>query len=206
MVSRREFALVTCGVLLAGCSSESSDATATDTTENQAGATGTADATATGTEQTDPLTVSTTAFDDGGSIPERHTGVGEDVSPPLTVESVPADAGTLAVVLDDPDANNYLHWLLWNIPADREGIPEGVPQTETVDALDGARQGTNDFGELGYRGPLPPTDDGPHTYRFTTLAADTTLYVEPGAGRDALESALDGHVVGRHRFTGEFGR
>jgi Raf kinase inhibitor-like YbhB/YbcL family protein len=206
MISRREFALMTCGVFLAGCSSDSGDGTDIDTTEDQAGAAGTADETAAETEQTDPLSVSTTVFDDGGPIPERYTGVGEDVSPTLTVESVPTDAETLAIVMDDPDANNYLHWLIWNIPADRGEMPEGVPQTETVDSLDGARQGTNDFGELGYRGPFPPPDDGPHTYRFTTYAVDTTLDVEPGAGRDVLESALDGHVVDRHAFPGEFDR
>ncbi|PSP64589.1 YbhB/YbcL family Raf kinase inhibitor-like protein [Halobacteriales archaeon QH_8_67_27] len=206
MISRRSFVVATCGVLVAGCSSGSSGTTDTDTDEGPAGTTAsTGDGTATTeTGRTDPLTVSTSAFDDGESIPERYTGAGEDVSPPLTVESVPADAETLAVVVDDPDANDYLHWLIWNIPADRTEIPEGIPRTATVDSLDGARQGTNDFGGLGYRGPLPPTDDGPHTYRFTTVAVDTTLDVESGAGRDALESALDGRIVNRHRFTGEF--
>ena len=206
MVSRRSVVVATCGVLVAGCSSESSDTI--DTNEDPAGTTAsTGDGTATAeTGGTDPLTVSTSAFDDGESIPERYTGTGEDVSLPLTVESVPADAETLAVVVDDPDANDYLHWLIWNIPADRTEVPEGIPQTETVDSLDGAQQGTNDFGELGYRGPLPPADDGPHTYRFTTVAVDTTLDLESDAGRDALESALDGHVVDRHRFTGEYDR
>lgn len=159
-----------------------------------------------GVAREEPLVVSPTAFETGGTIPEKYTGVGEDVSPPLAVESAPSSAETLALVVDDPDANEYDHWLIWNIPGDATEVPEGVPQTETVDALDGARQGTNNFGEIGYRGPLPPADDDAHTYRFTAYAVDTTLEVDAGAGRADLESALDGHVLDDHRFTAEFDR
>ncbi|MFC7195323.1 YbhB/YbcL family Raf kinase inhibitor-like protein [Halosimplex aquaticum] len=91
-------------------------------------------------------------------------------------------------------------------PRRRDRDPRRDPQSKTVDALDGARQGTNDFGEIGYRGPLPPADDGAHTYRFTSYAVDTTLEVEAGAGRGDLESALDGQVLDDHRFTAEFDR
>ncbi|WP_459194029.1 YbhB/YbcL family Raf kinase inhibitor-like protein [Halosimplex sp. J119] len=221
MLSRRRLLCVTGTLALAGCSSDPGESTATD--DDSASPTdgdsespaetdgGTSDDSETagtdaGTVGSDPLVVSPAAFEAGGAIPEKYTGVGEDVSPPLTVESVPSSAETLALVLDDPDANEYDHWIVWNIPADTTEIPEGIPQEETVDALDGARQGTNNFGEIGYRGPLPPTDDGAHTYRFTTYAVDTTLDVEAGAGRGKLESALDGHVLDRHRFTGEFER
>ncbi|MFB6141015.1 MAG: YbhB/YbcL family Raf kinase inhibitor-like protein [Halosimplex sp.] len=216
MVTRRRY-LVTAGVLaVAGCASEpegtsTADGAETDGVGETPGATETGGATGGSpepaeTDEAEPLVVSSSAFEDGGTIPKKYTGAGEDVSPPLTVESVPEGASTLAVVLEDPDANGYVHWLIWNVPADRTEIPEGVPQTETVDSLGGARQGTNNFGEIGYRGPLPPKGDGPHTYRFTVYAVDGTLDLAAGAGRGKLGSALEGRVVDRYRFTAEFER
>lgn len=223
MISRRRLLLASGAVALGGCASVSEETTTdaapepTDETTPRAESTPTAerdpsDATPTGgrsgtrSAESVPLVVRPEAFDPGGTIPERYTGVGEDVSPPLTVESVPSAAATLALVVDDPDAGGFLHWLIWNVPADRSSIPEGVPRRETVESLGGARQGTNDFGEVGYRGPLPPADDGPHTYRFTASAVDTTLEVAAGADRAALESALDGHTLDTVQFSGEFDR
>lgn len=224
MVSRRQVLIASGTVLLAGCGSSpggtqtQDEAGPTETAtpaEGPGAVTGSAEGTPTskgdgsddeGSVGAEPLVVSSSAFDEGGSIPEAYTGVGEDLSPPLTVESVPDSADTQAIVLDDPDANDYLHWLIWNIPADQSDIPEGLPQAETVDSLDGARQGTNDFGELGYRGPLPPKSDGAHTYRFTVYAVDSTLDLEAGVGRGKLESALEGRVLDTYQFTGEFDR
>lgn len=224
MISRRTVLIASGTVLVAGCGSspggtEPQDGgrptdtptpaegpgavTGTDGETEASGADGTGDD---GSNDAVPLVVSSSAFDEGDSIPEKYTGVGDDLSPPVTVESAPASAETLAILLDDPDANDYLHWLIWNIPAAVSAIPEGIPQTETVDSLEGARQGTNDFGELGYRGPLPPKRDGPHTYRFTVSAVDTTLELQAGAGRGKLESALEGHVLDTYQFTGEFDR
>ncbi|WP_436924499.1 YbhB/YbcL family Raf kinase inhibitor-like protein [Halosimplex amylolyticum] len=228
MVSRRRFVFATGIGLLAGCPSNPDEQTATDehagsptdeaeaapspadsgsgTPSGTVGESETPPATDGRDVRGEPLVVSPTAFETGGTIPEKYTGVGEDLSPPLRIESAPSSAETLALVVDDPDANEYLHWLIWNVPGDATELPEGIPKTETVDALDGARQGTNDFGEIGYRGPLPPADDGAHTYRFTSYAVDTTLELGAGAGRGELESALDGHVLDEHRFTGEFDR
>ena len=202
MQTRRGFLAVTAGIAVAGCGEGSGGAGTT--TDTAAGGTATDES---GTpEGGGSLAFSTPAFGDGGTIPERHTGVGADVSPELSIESVPEAAETLALVVDDPDANDYVHWLLWNVPADTETVPEGIEQTETVPELDDARQGTNNFGELGYRGPLPPQGDGPHTYRFTMSAVDTTPDLEAGAGRGELASALDGHVVDTDRIAGEFER
>lgn len=187
MVSRRKVLIASGTVLLAGCGSSPGGTQTLDEakpTESPtlAGGPGTVTGTAGGTPTSkgdgsddgsigkEPLVVSSSAFDEGGSIPETHTGVGEDLSPPLGVESVPDSAETLAIVLD------------------------------------GARQGTNDFGELGYRGPLPPTSDGAHTYRFTVSAVDTTLELEAGVGRGKLGSALEGHVLDSAQFPGEFDR
>ena len=116
-------------------------------------------------------------------------GNGERTTPP-------EDGGTVP--------ERFVHWLLWNVPADVGSVPKGVPQERSV--LDGARQGTNDFDETGYRGPLPPEGDGPHTYRFTMYTVAAELDLEAGSRRDDLEAALDGRVPDTHRITGEFER
>lgn len=154
------------------------------------------------------LTFESPAFADGASIPPRYTADGADVSPTLTVEGVPDRAETVALVVDDPDApgSPFTHWLLWNVPAGRTAIPEDVPRTGTVDSLGGARQGTNDFGEVGYRGPKPPAGDGPHSYRFTLYVLGRPLAVEAGARKAVLVDAIDGTHLARARFTAEYER
>jgi len=154
------------------------------------------------------LTLTSPAFEDGGTIPERFTCSGENVSPTLEVEGVPA-AASLALIVDDPDAPReepWVHWLLWNVPPETDEIPEAVDRGETVAALDGARQGTNTSDAMGYSGPCPPPDDGPHTYRYQLHALDAELDVEAGERRDALESAMDGSVLERTTLAGEYDR
>ncbi|WP_440007646.1 YbhB/YbcL family Raf kinase inhibitor-like protein [Halomicrococcus sp. SG-WS-1] len=154
------------------------------------------------------FSVRTSAFTHGEAIQTKFTCEGDDVSPSLTVGDVPDDAESLAVVVDDPDAPTatFTHWLLWNLPPDTVEIHEDVPQTETVGTLDGAVQGTNDFGELGYRGPCPPEGDGAHEYRFTAVALDETLDLDPGAKRRDLDDAMGGAEIASARFTGTFER
>jgi Raf kinase inhibitor-like YbhB/YbcL family protein len=208
MDTRRRFlsAIGALGVALAGCG----DAVDGDNeTAEPAAGEGSDIRTVTGTAG-GTVAFSTPAFESGGTIPERFTGVGADVSPKLVVESVPDEAKSLALLVDDPDAPGYsgtggfVHWLLWNVPGDVDHIPEGVSHESTV--FQGARQGTNDFDEVGYRGPLPPESDGPHTYRFTMYAVENILNLEGGSRRDALETALDGHVLGTHQVTAQFER
>jgi hypothetical protein len=150
----------------------------------------------------------TSAFDDGGTIPEQYTCSGADVSPPLSIQGVPDDASALAIVVDDPDAPGgvFTHWLVWNLPPDTTAIAENVPTTKTLDDLGGARQGTNDFGEVGYRGPCPPKSHGAHTYRFKLFALDSTLGVDAGAEAGTVTGPIDDHRVATAQFTGEFDR
>lgn len=150
----------------------------------------------------------TSAFTHGEAIPEMFTCEGDDVSPELTIAEAPDDAASLAVVVDDPDAakTTFTHWLLWNLSPDAVEIHEDVPRTETVGTLDGAVQGSNDFGELGYRGPCPPEGDDPHEYRFTVVALDETLNLDPGAKRRDFDDAVEGAEIARARFTGTFSR
>lgn len=154
------------------------------------------------------LSVRTSAFTHGEAIPETFTCEGADVSPELTVADVPDDAAALAVVVDDPDApgGTFTHWLLWNVPPDTVEIPEDVSKTGAVSELDGALQGENDFGEVGYRGPCPPEGDSPHEYRFTLYALDEQLDVDAGAPRPPVQDELDAKTLDSDQFTGTFGR
>jgi Raf kinase inhibitor-like YbhB/YbcL family protein len=154
------------------------------------------------------LSVRIQAFTRGESIPEKYTREGKDFSPKLVVGDVPDDAGALAVVMDDTDApgGTFTHWLVWNLPPDITAIPEDVPTLEEVPDLDGARQGENDFGDVGYRGPCPPEGDDPHEYRFTLYALDEELDVDAGALRPSVQDALDEQTLDSAQFTGTFSR
>ena len=154
------------------------------------------------------MQITSTAFEDGEAIPRQYSREGAELSPPLAIDDVPDGTGSLALICDDPDAPNktWVHWLAWNIPGDRSAIPEDVPQDETVSVLGGARQGINDFDEIGYGGPMPPPGHGTHHYRFTVYALSDTLDLEPGAERDAFEDAMEGLVLDQARLTGTYER
>lgn len=151
------------------------------------------------------MELTSSAFEEGKTIPTEHTCDGQDLSPALQWSGAPEETGAFALVVDDPDApaGTWVHWVLYGVPADRSELPEGIPAAET--ALDGARQGRNDFQRLGYGGPCPPPN-GAHRYRFTlyALAADTGL--EPGATKERLLEAIEGHVLARARLTGSYRR
>ena len=149
------------------------------------------------------------AFLSGGEIPKRHTGDGEDFSPSLRWDGVPANAIELAVVVDDPDASAsspLVHWVVYKIPGEDEGIPEGVPPQPKLEDPTGAAQGKNAFGSIGYRGPLPPKGAGQHRYRFTLYALKKELTVPAGIDLAALRKAMDPHVLEKAELTGMYGR
>lgn len=153
------------------------------------------------------LKISSESFEDGGNIPEEFTCDGEDKSPPLSIRNVPSDADSLALIVDDPDAPGGIfdHWLIWNLPADIEKIPEGVSRKRTLSSLDGAVQGTNDFGEVGYRGPCPPS--GPsHRYRFKLFALSSSLDLDPGAKKSELQDAIKDKILKECQIVGKYKR
>lgn len=154
------------------------------------------------------MQISSSAFEDGDRIPEQYTRDGDDRSPPLVVEDLPEGTQTLALVVDDPDApgTTWVHWLLWGVPADQAEIPEDVPGENIVESLGGARQGKNDFDEVGYGGPEPPVGHGTHHYRFTAYALDRHIDLDAGAGRDALEREMEGAILETARITGTYER
>lgn len=154
------------------------------------------------------MKISSSAFRDGGRIPDTFSRDKGDRSPPLKIEDVPAGTKALAVVVDDPDApsRTWVHWTIWDIPPEQRQIPEAVPKQEVVKSLGGARQGRNDFDAVGWGGPQPPKGHGPHRYRFTAYALREPIELGPGADRDALDSAMQGRTLATARITGTYER
>lgn len=145
------------------------------------------------------------AFEDGAFIPEKFTCDGADVSPRLTLRGVPDEAGSLALVVDDPDApaGTWVHWVLYGLAADRRELPERIPAEPEV--LGGSRQGRNDFGDLGYGGPCPPPGK-PHRYFFRLYALRGDPQLESGATKDELLEAIEPLVLETGQLTGRYRR
>ena len=146
------------------------------------------------------------AFKDGAPIPGKYTCDGVDVSPPLTWSGAPAGTRSVALIADDPDApgGTWVHWVLYNLPAEVSELPENIAKVESLD-LGGARQGRNDFRRPGYGGPCPPP--GPaHRYFFKLYALDTRLELKAGAQKKDVEAAMEGHVLGSAQLMGTYAR
>jgi Raf kinase inhibitor-like YbhB/YbcL family protein len=143
------------------------------------------------------LEIASGAFETGGTIPSRHTCDGENVSPPLSLSGAPEGTRSLALVVDDPDApvGTFTHWLAWGIGSTVNGLGEGQAAP---------REGRNGFGTVGYAGPRPP--HGRHRYFFRLHALDAELDLEPGADRDQLDRALEGHVLETAELVGGYER
>ena len=151
------------------------------------------------------LTLTSPAIGHGQTIPKKYTCDGADVSVPLAWRDPPADAQSFALIADDPDApgGTWVHWVLYDLPADTRDLPEGVPRDRTLP--NGAKQGKNDFGRIGYGGPCPPPGR-PHRYVFTLYAVNRTLDLAPGATKAQVVSALESHTVGQAQWMGQYGR
>lgn len=148
---------------------------------------------------TNLLTLASPVFTQGEPIPSPYTCDGADVPPPLTWQDVPTDVGSYALIMDDPDAprGTWIHWVLYNIPADAQELPDGEPSGTGV-------QGENSWGDLGYGGPCPPGDE--HRYFFKLYALDTELDLEAGADKEALLAAMEGHVLAQGQLMGVYER
>jgi Raf kinase inhibitor-like YbhB/YbcL family protein len=146
------------------------------------------------------FTLTSTAFAEDGPIPRRYTCDGENVSPDLTWSGAPGDAPSLALVVTDPDARDFVHWLVFNIT----GTPSGGLSTGISSSPDAPRQGMNGFGAPGYGGPCPPS--GVHHYRFTLYALDGELELTGTPRLGDLQAAMDGHVLANVTMTGTYHR
>jgi Raf kinase inhibitor-like YbhB/YbcL family protein len=145
------------------------------------------------------IRVESPAFSNGQTIPRRFTCDGEDVSPPLAFSGLPAQARELALVVEDPDADRFVHWTVLRIPPETARFAEGrVPA--------GSIETENSFGDRGWGGPCPPEGEDPHRYVFALYALSRPLDLDADASPDEVREAIAGAAIARGRLTGEYGR
>jgi hypothetical protein len=145
------------------------------------------------------LKITSPVFKDSGAIPKQYTCDGKDVNPPLSIEGVPLQTKSLALIVDDPDApvGTWVHWVVWNIDPMTKEIKENIVPK-------GAMQGMNDFKRTSYGGPCPPS--GTHRYFFKLYALDTVLSISPSTTKIQLEQAMKGHILEQAQIVGLYKR
>jgi Raf kinase inhibitor-like YbhB/YbcL family protein len=138
------------------------------------------------------------AFEDGKSIPDEYTCTGADTSPELNFEDVPAEAKSLVLITDDPDApmGTWDHWIVFNIPATTKKIEKGL-EPEGV-------AGNNSWKRTGYGGPCPPS--GTHRYFFKLYALDTMLELSEGVTKAEVMTAMDNHIIAEAQLMGTYSK
>lgn len=149
--------------------------------------------------------IKSAAFKEGEGIPKKYSCDGQDLSVPLTWTDPPAGTHSFALIADDPDApmGTWVHWVLYDLPAETRQLPEGVPKQETL--KDGAKQGMTDFRSIGYGGPCPPP--GPaHRYFFKLYAVDRKIDIKPGATKRQVLESIKGHTLGEAQLMGRYKR
>ena len=152
------------------------------------------------------LTLSSPAFKPGAAMPSRYTCEGEDISPPLAWDGVPAGTKSLALIIDDPDAPDpkapkrvWVHWVLYNIPGTASSLAEGA-RAGTLPK--GTQEGVNDWKRAGYGGPCPPI--GRHRYFHKLYALDTKLPSLERSSKTAVEAAMQGHALAEAQLVGTY--
>jgi Raf kinase inhibitor-like YbhB/YbcL family protein len=145
------------------------------------------------------MKISSTAFENNGSIPRIYTCDGQNTNPPLEISEVPEGTKSLALIMEDPDAPGgiWVHWLLWDMDPRTVVVNENSVPLEAI-------QGTTSFGHPGYGGPCPPS--GTHRYFFKVYALDTVLDLSPGSWKNDLISVMNGHILGEAELVGTYGR
>jgi Raf kinase inhibitor-like YbhB/YbcL family protein len=150
------------------------------------------------------MQLTSTAFEQGGRIPAKHTGEGEDVSPALAWSAAPDGTRSFAVVCHDPDAPlvskgtyGFVHWVLYNIPGTVTSLAEGAKEYTS---------GKSDFGKPGYGGPMPPNGHGTHHYYFWVFALKDELNLEAGLTLSQLLETIEPHTLGMNRLVGTYSR
>lgn len=149
------------------------------------------------------------AFEDGTPIPAMYAAEQQNISPPLDWADGPEGTQSYVLMVEDPDVPQdppFVHWLVYEIPADVTELREAVPGTPQLPLPEGAKQGANHHGSTGWYGMRPPAGDPAHGYHFQVFALDTTLDLPHGAGRAELLEAMRGHVLSAGKIVGTFAR
>lgn len=151
------------------------------------------------------MSLTSPAFQPSAAIPALYTCSGEDISPALQWDAPPEGTRSLALIMDDPDAplGTWVHWVVYNLPAEATGLAEGASRANgaSFDLPAGAQQGKTSFGRADYGGPCPPS--GQHRYYFKLYALDITLEGDQ-LSKDDLLKAMEGHVLATGELVGVF--
>ncbi len=153
----------------------------------------------------DPMHLTSTAFAEGAAIPAKYTCDAQNVSPPLKWSGAPAGTKSLVLIVDDPDApsGTWVHWVLYDLGPSVSELPEDLAKSQFV--AGGAKQGLNDFKQLGYGGPCPPHGK-PHRYFFKLYALDAALELKPGLTKKDVEGAMNKHILAQGQLMGTYQR
>ena len=152
-----------------------------------------------GDEATMSIHVTSTAFNEGENIPKEYSCDGENLSPPLAWSDVPQGTQSLVLIVDDPDApsGTFVHWVVYDLPADLASLPEGASGI--------GREGVNGFRKSGFGGPCPPRGST-HRYFFKLYALDMVSGLKAGATKAEVEKAMQGHILAQGQLVGKYGR
>jgi Raf kinase inhibitor-like YbhB/YbcL family protein len=142
------------------------------------------------------LSIKSRAFNNDGYIPRKYSCEGENINPPFEITDLPEETKTVAIIVEDPDARSgtFVHWIAWNISPHKpieEGSSSGV-------------SGYNGYGKTGYMGPCPPS--GSHRYYFKIFALDVKLDLAPGADKEGLYKAMQGHILAMGELIGHYSK
>ncbi len=146
------------------------------------------------------MELTSSAFKHGEKIPRKYGYKNGNNSPPLSINKIPKETNSLALIMDDPDAMGavgkiWTHWVIWNIDNNCKEIKENsIP--------DGSIEGITDFNEIGYGGPAPP--DKEHTYVFKLYALNQKLSIKNGSTKNQLEEAMKGHIIEETKLEGKY--
>ena len=155
------------------------------------------------------FTISSSAFKNNETIPQKYTGLGDDISPELNWSGAPENTKEFAIICDDPDAPTaepWVHWVIYGISGSTKSLPVALPQQQHLKTAGDVIQGLNSWNTIGYRGPLPPSRSGKHHYHFSIFALDKALGLKPGLSKNDLLKQLDGHVISTSTITGVYSR
>lgn len=153
------------------------------------------------------LSVTSDSFNYGKDIPYRHSDYGDRLSPQLMWKNVPSGTQSFVILMEDPDATlpkPFIHWILYNLPADSTELHRAIPTEMQLMEFGNARQGTNSRGSVGYFGCRPPYKDAAHHYHFQVFALDTVLDVPLAPDRQAVLKAMEGHVLASGELMGRY--
>jgi Raf kinase inhibitor-like YbhB/YbcL family protein len=156
-------------------------------------------------ERTPTLNLTSSSFQ-GSEIRKQFTCDGSETPPELAWSAPPAETKSFALIVvdrDSPFGYSFVHWVLYDLPAEKRELPEGLPKQEQLP--DGSRQGLNDYDKAGYVGPCP-SGSSAHRYAFALYALDSRLNLPAGATRRQVENALKGHVLAHGELVGRYKR